>query len=101
MARTCSSARPDENSVGGADAGTGSGTAPYSVALVTTPYNAAPVTSTNVRRAISRSAPDTRLHPERNDLLLFIVISFTVVLSPSGSQQFALGSCFQQVLQLD
>src|SRR5918999_196690 len=60
MARTCSSARPDENSAGGADAGTGSGTvgdAPYSVAPVTTPYSAAPVTSTNVRRAVSMFAP--------------------------------------------
>src|SRR5918998_1385200 len=61
MARTCSSARPDENSAGGADAGTGSGTvgdAPYSVAPVTTPYSAAPVMSTNVRRAVRTFAPD-------------------------------------------
>src|ERR687886_166672 len=48
MARTCSSARPDENSVGGADAGTGSGRP-----VGTAPYNAAPVMTRNVRTAIA------------------------------------------------
>src|SRR5688572_9649003 len=79
IARTCSSTRPDENSAGGADAGTGSGTvgdAPYSVAPVTTPDSAAPVMSTNIRRAVTMFGPDAWLR--------FLLVSSGIIDSHFG-----------------
>src|SRR5215212_5379749 len=73
MALTCSSARSDENSVGGADAEAGSGTAPYRVELTRTPYSAAPVTIKNVSRATSTFVPDALLRDERPGIHLSIV----------------------------
>ena len=48
MARMCSSARPEENSVGGAEAATGSGR-PVGIA----PYSVAPAIIKNIKRAIA------------------------------------------------
>src|SRR5215210_87290 len=76
MTRTCSSARPDENCADGADAGAGSGTAPYSVPPATTPYSAAPVMTTNVRRAVSTFAPDAWLR--------FLLVSWDMINSHLG-----------------